>query len=469
MTLLMRACAGVVVLACMVSASFGQRGARVRTLVNSGGGVAPEIVDDISEDERAEIQERVRQNIDALGKAGRLLDASPQVVLFNWPLRRAGLNDYFVEGISNYVDQNPAYPDQLLDWNCGARSYDVSSGYNHRGADIFSWPFGWYKMDNSQVEIIAAAAGTIIDRADGNFDRNCAMNNLPANHIILRHADGSVAWYWHMKNGSVTPKQIGDNVEVGEYLGVVGSSGSSTGPHLHFEIYNSSNQLQEPFSGPCNSMNAFTYWANQEPYRNSRINSLQTGSAAAVMPGCPTQETPNIDYTLNPNTTGYFTAYYRDQVAGQQTQYYLLRPDGSTYTTWSHTSPSTYSASWWWWSWNLPATPTGTWTFRAVYNGVTYDRKFAVGTPSPSTVTVSGRVLNRLGRGITNAIVTLTNASTGATRTATTARNGSYSFSDVSAAETYNVSVAQSRYAFGIASRTLMPVSNTTGVDIVAH
>jgi murein DD-endopeptidase MepM/ murein hydrolase activator NlpD len=470
MTSVMKACTVVIVLAFLVSTSFAQRGStRGRTALSSGGGAAPEILDTISDETRAEIEESSRQNIETLGKAGRLMEAAVQPVTFRWPMRQAGLNNFFIEGISNYVDQNQNFPNQLLDWNCGARSYDVSSGYNHRGADIFTWPFGWYMMDNGQAEIVAAAAGTIINRSDGNFDRNCAMNNANANYVIVLHADGTRAWYWHMKNGSVTPKQVGDNVEVGEYLGVVGSSGSSTGPHLHFEIYNSSNQLQDPYTGACNSLNAFTYWANQEPYRNSRINALQTGSAPAQAPACPTQEVPNIDYTLSPGSVGYFSAFYRDQMVNDVTQYQLLRPDGTVFQSWSGTSTQTYSASWWWWSWSLPAAPTGTWTFRATCNGVTYDRKFALGTPNPSLVTVSGRVTSRSGRGISNAVVTLTNATTGAIRTTTTTRNGSYSFSSVAATETYNVSIAQSRYVFGNATRTLMPVANTSGVDIVAH
>ena len=50
------------------------------------------------------------------------------------------------------------------------------------------------------------------------------------------HADGSVAWYGHMKAGSLTNKAVGQTVSSGEYLGIVGSSGNSTGPHLHFGI-----------------------------------------------------------------------------------------------------------------------------------------------------------------------------------------------------------------------------------------
>ena len=86
------------------------------------------------------------------------------------------------------------------------------------------------------VRIVAAAPGTIVSKTDGNFDRNCAIGSGQWNAVYVRHADNSVAWYGHMKSGSLTTKAVGETVVTGEYLGIVGSSGSSTGPHLHFEI-----------------------------------------------------------------------------------------------------------------------------------------------------------------------------------------------------------------------------------------
>jgi murein DD-endopeptidase MepM/ murein hydrolase activator NlpD len=112
-------------------------------------------------------------------------------------------------------------------------------------------------MDSNDVEIVSAAAGTILYKSDGNFDRSCTFNNNNWNAVYVQHSDGSVAWYGHMKAGTLTTKNVGASVAQGEYLGVVGSSGNSTGPHLHFEVYDSGNNLIDPYAGTCNTTPEF--------------------------------------------------------------------------------------------------------------------------------------------------------------------------------------------------------------------
>ena len=358
-----------------------------------GGGAFAAPTDQLSEAARAAIQAEIDRNVAELRRAGRL--AAPQALPASlwWPLRPSGLPDAGYSGISNFVDHNEAYPNQLLDYACGQRTYDQAGGYNHAGTDIFSWPFAWLKMDNRQVEIVAPAPGTIVAKSDTNFDRSCTVNNNPWNAVYVQHADGSVGWYGHMKAGSLTSKSVGDTIATGEYLGTVGSSGSSTGPHVHFELHDNLGALIDPFEGACYTPPSGSWWQSQRPYRDSAVNAITTGNAAPAFGSCPAPESPNARWTFGPGATIYFTTYYRDQVAGQMTTYTIRRPDTSIYSTWMHMSPATYDASYWYWYFtNLgPAGPTGTWSFEASYQGRLYTATFTIGlTPFTDATLTAG-------------------------------------------------------------------------------
>ena len=330
---------------------------------------------------RARLEREQRQNIVRLRQSGKIVDSTlsnAAAPIFSFPAHANGnaLKDFNFYGVSNFVDQNPA-ANAVSDYNCGNRTYD-----GHRGTDFFTYPFGWSKMDNNEVVAAAAADGVIVGKGDGNYDRDCSFNSPDTpNYILVRHADGTVSWYLHFKNGTATSKAVGDSVTRGEYLGIVGSSGISTGPHLHFEVHDQNNLLQDPFQGSCNALNNATYWLAQPSYRQPRINKLITHFAAPnPFPSCPTtKETINERKTFAPGDQLIVASYYTDEIVGLTTQYSLIRPDGTTKTSWTRTSPDTYNASYWYYTLNVAATdPKGVWTFRAQYNGQTYDTNFQV-------------------------------------------------------------------------------------------
>ena len=357
------------------------------------GGPAPvPPQDDLTIAQRITIELQLEAGVRALRQRGVVpqLGATPA---FGWPLQFApGVDDYGNHGISNFVDQDAAYPNHLLDYDCGTRTYDTAGGYNHAGTDIFLWPFAWKKVEAGEVQIVAAAPGTIVFKSDGHFDHNCGFNNGQWNAVYVQHADGSIAWYGHMKSGSTTSKLIGEAVALGEYLGVVGSSGNSTGPHLHFEVYDSGSNLIDPWAGPCNSLNASTWWASQRPYYDSAINSITTGTAPPVFPACPNVETTNASDTFQPGDPIVFTSYYRDQLQSQTAQHTIYRPDGSVFDSWSHQNTlSYYPATYWYWTYDsfAPGGPTGTWRYEIAFEGSTYVHEFALGAGSTSTSTTT--------------------------------------------------------------------------------
>lgn len=142
--------------------------------------------------------------------------------------------------ISNYYDSDNNAVDHFYDYTGGLMTYD-----GHDGVDLTIRDF--YQMDTG-VDVVSARAGVVHRVHDGEPDRNTSWDDgLVANAITIVHRDGTVALYAHLKKYSILPKQ-GDIVAIGQKLGEVGSSGRSTNPHLHFEVFNSLGATQDIFA-----------------------------------------------------------------------------------------------------------------------------------------------------------------------------------------------------------------------------
>jgi len=98
---------------------------------------------------------------------------------------------------------------------------------------------GEYALDfkvKKKTKICAAREGVVI-AARGDSDKGGLKtgNMSDGNHISIRHADGSIAHYWHLiKNGALV--NVGDTVNKGQVIGLSGNTGYSAFPHLHFEV-----------------------------------------------------------------------------------------------------------------------------------------------------------------------------------------------------------------------------------------
>lgn len=348
----------------------------------------------ITDAQRIEMEKTIQTNRAILLKAGILKKPKKnRSVSLSWPLQQAAGFDYCsYYGISNFVDHNSAFPNQVLDFNCGSRTYDLASGYNHGGIDIFLFPFDWNMKNAGQVEVIAASPGVIVAKYDGNSDNNCDFSNPNWNAVYIEHADGSIAWYGHMKNGSLLTKAVGASVVTGEKLGLVASSGSSTGPHLHFELHDLGGNVIDPYDGACNPGGA-NLWAIPRSYYEPTINVALTHSAPPVFNTCPNVHTTNIADTFYALDDIYFAGYFHDQLINNTATYTVRRPDNSIFATWSQTPNVYYQASYWYWQYTLPPNPMfGTWTFSIAMNGQTCTHTFTVKDPAATAITSFDKV-----------------------------------------------------------------------------
>ncbi|WP_026450931.1 T9SS type A sorting domain-containing protein [Aequorivita capsosiphonis] len=303
--------------------------------------------------------------------------------LFILPFRpKAGYDDYGYYSLFNQVDQDPTSNGHLLDYNCGERTYDYVGG-NHRGTDYVVWPYPWKKMEEDVMEIVAAAPGIILQKKDGNFDKNCDNNgNQNWNGIIMEHADGSRTWYWHFKSGSITSKGVGDTVEAGEYLGRAGSSGSSDIPHVHFEVHDSDGHLIDPYAGPCNSLNSESWWAEQPDYFVPEILTLSTHNSDAFDDACGIVENTYRELNFHPGETVRFRIFYRDLQTNARTHINVKKPDGSILYDYDFDSTwPDYTAAWG--QWNFPIdgnSMDGVYTITVQFDAKTYQTIFGVNT-----------------------------------------------------------------------------------------
>lgn len=153
------------------------------------------------------------------------------------------------------------------DWACNSKTYN-----QHAGVDIGIG--GFSAMDQGRW-VMSAAAGKVIAVHDGEFDRCTSGNCGTANYVKIRHADGKVSWYWHLKKWSIKVK-LGQYVACGVYIGKVGSSGHATGPHLHFGMQIPDVGMRDPFGATSTSCGRTgSYWTSQGSWGRLPGNTCQ--------------------------------------------------------------------------------------------------------------------------------------------------------------------------------------------------
>ena len=121
----------------------------------------------------------------------------------------------------------------MFAWPCPGH-YGISSPFGYRKD-----PFTGATSGHSGIDIIgnvtaingaaacAAGNGTVIRVVNDGWGGGYG------NNVLIYHGNGYSTLYAHLQRATVS---VGQTVTVGQQVGVVGSTGRSTGPHLHFEV-----------------------------------------------------------------------------------------------------------------------------------------------------------------------------------------------------------------------------------------
>ena len=153
--------------------------------------------------------------------------------------------------ITDKIADCPSAPDEYyrLPWQ-GGTVEKVTQGNNtdftHNGDGKYAYDFRLDKDDS-----IRAARGGVVEWVEESYTQNSNPKVVkllelidpelakqyakPANALPIKHQDGFASMYYHMPTNGVLVEE-GDIVHRGDKVAIVGNTGNSTGPHLHFEV-----------------------------------------------------------------------------------------------------------------------------------------------------------------------------------------------------------------------------------------
>ena len=105
----------------------------------------------------------------------------------------------------------------------------ITDSYGYRTHPVTGKKTTWHNGVD-----LAAGAGTAIYATKSGTVTTALRSDIWGNYVVINHGDGFSSLYAHMQGLIV---KAGDYVKQGQTIGYVGSTGLSTGPHLHFTIY----------------------------------------------------------------------------------------------------------------------------------------------------------------------------------------------------------------------------------------
>lgn len=209
---------------------------------------------------------------------------------------------------------------------------------NHSGIDIAA-------NDGSlgTINIIAAKGGTVIYPSESdNINCSSSGNNKSCgggygNYVMIEHNDGTITLYAHLYENSITVRE-GDTVLQGQVIGKMGSSGRSTGSHLHFEVrvngdpVNGLNYVSQENPRPISiEENVVEGNSNKQTVCLTLSNSNYSQNGVIAL-----MTNINAESSFNPNSNG-------DYDNGVATSYGLCQWHNERWDNLKNTYPDTYN------------------------------------------------------------------------------------------------------------------------------
>ena len=138
-----------------------------------------------------------------------------------------------VEYKTNHLEQELRFYEVALRERVAVPSIWPVAGTLESGYGVRRNPFGGGSYESHEGQDIEAEMGTpVAAAASGTITIACAQNGY-GNVVYIDHGNGLSTRYGHLSRIDV---EVGQKIVRGEQLGLVGSTGRSTGPHLHYEV-----------------------------------------------------------------------------------------------------------------------------------------------------------------------------------------------------------------------------------------
>jgi murein DD-endopeptidase MepM/ murein hydrolase activator NlpD len=133
---------------------------------------------------------------------------------------------------------------------------------------------------------VASVTDGLPEQTPGKYPTNISLDQADGNSVILDLGENHYAMYAHMQPGTIQVR-VGQRIGAGQLLGLVGNSGNSVAPHLHFQVTGRPSSLAA--NGLPYEIREFQV-AGKSPGTKAFDEAEEKGTALAITPISPVQQ-----------------------------------------------------------------------------------------------------------------------------------------------------------------------------------